>query len=69
MKSKISIVLMVVFVVSLCALATLAQAKVKEQKSQLIWMREIAVKPPMVGECVEAMKYYMALGSITLGGQ
>jgi hypothetical protein len=67
MKSKISIVLISGFVVCLSALTTLAQEE--EKKDQLIWMREIAVKPPMVGECVEAMKDYIALGSISLRGQ
>lgn len=46
MRGKASIVLMVSFVISLCALSTLAQAE--EQKAQLWFVEEIAIKPSMI---------------------
>lgn len=61
MRSKVSVFLMAGLVVSLCSITILAQAEEGEQKTQLIWLREIAVKPPLVGEYVAAMKDYVAL--------
>ncbi len=61
MRGKASILLMVFVLVTLCAFATWAQTEDEEQKSQLIWMREIAVKPPMVNEYRNAMKDFIAL--------
>jgi hypothetical protein len=61
MRGKASIILMVCLLAVLCASASWAQAEDVEQKSQLIWMREIAVKPSMASEYVEAMKDYIAL--------
>jgi hypothetical protein len=61
MRSKVSIILMVCLLAVLFASTTLAQAEDEEQKSQLIWMREIAVKPALASEYVEAMKDYISL--------
>jgi len=58
MKSKISVFLIVGFVVILCALTTLAQTE--EQKAQLWFGREFVVKPPMAGQYEEAMKEIVA---------
>ncbi len=59
MKRKISIFLMVGFVVSLCALTTLAQTE--EQKDQLLFVNEITVKPSMVKEFEACLKEFVAL--------
>jgi len=59
MKSKVSIILMVCFVVSLCALTTLAQAQ--EQKAQLYVVWDIVVKPSKVGDFEAASKEEVAL--------
>lgn len=61
MRGKVSIILMVCFLAVLFVSSTRAQAEDEGQKSQLIWMREIAVKPAMASEYVEAMKDYTAL--------
>ena len=46
MRGKVSIFLMVGFVVSLCATTTLAQAE--QQKAQLFFVEEVVVKPSIV---------------------
>ncbi len=61
MRSKISIVLIVGFVVSLCALATLAQEK--EQKAQAYCLLDVAVKPSMIAEYEAAVKVYLPLNA------
>lgn len=61
MKGKISILLVLGLVVNLCCMTLWAQAEEEEQKTQLIWLREIVVKPPMASEYVAAMKDYVAL--------
>jgi hypothetical protein len=61
MKSKISIVLIVGFVVSLCALTTLAQEK--EQKAQAYNLLDVAVKPSMIAEYEAAVKEAVSLNS------
>ena len=61
MRSKISIVLMVGFVVSLCALTTLAQEK--EQKAQAYYLLDVAVKPSMIAEYEAAVKVYLPLNA------
>jgi hypothetical protein len=61
MRSKISIVLMVGFVVSLCALTTLAQEK--EQKAQAYYLQDVAVKPSMIAEYEAAAKEVVSLNS------
>ncbi len=59
MKRKISIFLSVGFVVSLCALTTLAQTE--EQEDQFLYVNEYAVKPSMVKEFEAARKEEAAL--------
>ncbi len=61
MRSKISIVLIVGFVVSLCALTTLAQEK--EQKAQAYYLQDVAVKPSMIAEYEAAVKVYLPLNA------
>jgi hypothetical protein len=61
MRCKASIILIVCFLAVLCTSTIWAQAEEEEQKSQLIWLREIAVKPAMAIEYVEAMTDYIAL--------
>jgi hypothetical protein len=59
MKGKVSIVLMVLLAVSLCALATKAQDK--EQKVQAYFIVEVAVKPSMMAKYEAAVKEMVAL--------
>jgi hypothetical protein len=59
MKSKISIVLMVGFVVCLCSLTTLAQEV--EQKDQLFLIDDYMVNPSMVEEFEAVIKESVAL--------
>ncbi len=59
MKSKISVFLIVGFVVILCALTTLAQTE--EQKDQLLFVNEFTVKPSMVKEFEACSKEFVAL--------
>jgi hypothetical protein len=54
MRSKISVFLMVGFVVCLCFLITLAQEE--EQEEQLLYVDEYTVKPSMVDEFEAAIK-------------
>lgn len=61
MRGKVSIILMVCLVVTLLALTTWAKAEEGEQETLLIWLREIAVKPPLTEEYHAAMKDYVAL--------
>jgi hypothetical protein len=61
MRSKISIVLIVGFVVSLCALTTLAQEE--EQKDQLLFVNEFTVKPSMAEEFEACLKERVAFGT------
>jgi len=61
MKRKISIFLMVGFVVILCALTTLAQTE--EQKDQLLFVNEFTVKPSMVKEFEACLKEIVALST------
>lgn len=61
MKSKISVFLIVGFVVSLCTLTTLAQTE--KQKEQLFLVDEYAVNPSMVDEFEAVMKEWVALCS------
>jgi len=61
MRNKISIVLMVGFVVSLCALTTLAQEK--EQKAQAYYLLDVAVKPSMIAEYEAAAKVMVSLNA------
>lgn len=59
MKSKISVFLMVGFVVSLCALTTLAQEE--EQKAQLFFVEELLLKTSMFSEYEEVLKEVIPL--------
>ena len=59
MKRKISIFLMVGFVVILCALTTLAQTE--EQKDQLLFVNEFTVSPSMIEEFEAWSKEFVAL--------
>jgi hypothetical protein len=59
MRSKISIVLMVGFVVSLCALPTLAQEE--EQKAQAFVVWDFVVKPSMFMQYEESIKKQIEL--------
>ncbi len=59
MKSKISVFLIVGFVVILCALTTLAQTE--EQKDQFLYVNELAVKPSMVKEFEAVSEEFVAL--------
>jgi hypothetical protein len=61
MKRKISIFLIVGFVVILCALTTLAQTE--EQKDQLLFVNEFTVKPSMVKEFEACLKEFVALST------
>ncbi len=61
MKRKISIFLMVGFVVILCALTTLAQTE--EQKDQLLFVNEFKVKLSMVKEFEACLKEFVALST------
>lgn len=54
MKGKFSVFLMVGLLVCLFSLTILAQAE--EQKTQLWFVREFVVKPPMAGQYEEAIK-------------
>jgi hypothetical protein len=56
MRSKISVFLIVGFVVSLCALTTLAQEEEKEP--ELVFVREFTVKPSMRAQFVETTKIW-----------
>jgi len=59
MRGKISIFLLAGLVVSLCALTTLVQAE--EQKAQLYFVREAAVKPSRIMEYAAIVKELVAL--------
>jgi hypothetical protein len=59
MRSKISVFLIVGFVVSLCALTTLAQTE--EKKDQLLFVNEFTVKPSMAEEFEAFSKEFAAL--------
>ena len=61
MRSKISIVLIVGLMVSFCTLAILAQTE--EQKSQLYFVEEVAVKPSMLSVHEAAIKEMVGLSS------
>jgi hypothetical protein len=61
MKGKVSVVLLVGFVVSLCALNTWAQEK--EQKAQAYFAVDVAVKPSMIAKYEAAVKEVVSLSS------
>jgi len=61
MRGKVSVILMVGFVVILCALTTLAQTE--EQKDQLLFVNEFTVKPSMVKKFEACLKEFVALGT------
>jgi hypothetical protein len=61
MKRKISVFLIVGFVVSLCALTILAQEE--EQEAQAYYLMEVVVKPSMIAEYEAAVKEIASLNS------
>jgi len=61
MRSKISIILLVGFVVILCSLTTLAQEK--EQKAQAYFVLDVAVKPSMIAKYEAAAKEMVSLNA------
>jgi hypothetical protein len=61
MRGKVSIVLMVGFVVSLCALTIMAQEE--EQKAQAYYALEVVVKPSMIAEYEAVVKEVVSLNS------
>lgn len=61
MRGKVSAILMVGFVVSLCSLPTWAQGE--EQKAQAFYVLEVVVKPYMIAEYEAAVKELVSLNS------